>query len=232
MKHVILLILILATSGQAFAAEPQSLEQLKSRVLSYIQTQSATVEQGKPSIRLGHIDSRLKLAACPEDKIKVINPYNRPLSQISTLAVRCEAKHSWKIYVPVKISFKTSVIVAKRFLPRGRRIRAEDITRIETDTKRLKNGYFSDLQAVIGTISKQNIAAGRIIKPNSLKQAKLIYRGDKVHIVAAHPSIRVRMKGVALSSGALGEIIQVKNLSSKKQLEAKVVGRQKVHVNL
>ena len=87
------------------------------------------------------------------------------------------------------------------------------------------------MKSVLGMVCTKNIARGKVIKPGFLKQAKLIHKDDKVYVMAAHHRIKIRMKGMALSSGSLGEIMQVKNLSSETELKAKVANRQEVRVN-
>lgn len=53
-----------------------------------------------------------------------------------------------------------------------------------------------------------------------------------VTIVANVGGIEVRMKGKALKSGALGDWVSVKNVSSKRQIEGRVTDAGVIQVTL
>lgn len=232
MKRTFTLAITLLLSPCLWADSFQSVEQIKKLAYSYAKSRTQDIKHASVRIKVGDLDSRLQLASCPLDKLHAFSPYSRPIERTTTLGIRCDAKTRWKVYIPLSIKLVTPVIVAKHFIARGKVLHAKDLRTVEMDINRLKRGYFKTAQPIIGHISKRNIIAGRIITPSGLKIAKLIHRGERVHIIASHPSISVRMKGVALNSGSLGEIIRVKNVSSRKNLEATVVGPRQVQVNL
>ncbi|MCY1454933.1 flagella basal body P-ring formation protein FlgA [compost metagenome] len=60
----------------------------------------------------------------------------------------------------------------------------------------------------------------------------MVSKGDQVVISAMSPAINVRMPGEALSNGAPGEQIRVRNLSSGRVVKARVKGPGQVQVDM
>jgi flagella basal body P-ring formation protein FlgA len=76
------------------------------------------------------------------------------------------------------------------------------------------------------------VKAGMVLTPALLKPQLLIKRGEKVTILADTGAVQVRMEGKALMDGARGQVIRVRNLSSKREVEAAVVAPGIVQVRL
>jgi len=84
----------------------------------------------------------------------------------------------------------------------------------------------------LGKITRRPIRKGQIISPRLLAERKLVHRGDTVQIVAASEGFNIRMTGVALEPGHLGERIEVRNVQSKRIIEGQVTKAGVVHVSL
>jgi flagella basal body P-ring formation protein FlgA len=229
--RVIGLTTCLFISQLSCANEFQSLEVIKQKIEQYSQQQLAKTLIKDASVTIGSIDSRLKLKHCNEQDVRVFSPYHKTIIDTSTLGVKCSSKTvNWTIYVPIKIKASVAVLTSQNYLIRDHKIRNNDILIQKRDIHRLKRGYFTNKQQVVGKLAKRNIGKGKVITPADLKQAKLVYKGERVIISAVGKSLKVSMKGVAVNSGSVGEIIRVKNLSSSRIIEAKVVARGKVQV--
>jgi flagella basal body P-ring formation protein FlgA len=50
-------------------------------------------------------------------------------------------------------------------------------------------------------------------------------------MVARFNGLGVEARGIAMQRGGLGDIIRVKNISSKKILKARVIGEDRVEIN-
>jgi len=61
---------------------------------------------------------------------------------------------------------------------------------------------------------------------------RLIKAGQEVILLATTPQLEVRMKGKALSDGSRGDIIQVRNVRSKRVIEGVVTDIGTVRVNM
>jgi flagella basal body P-ring formation protein FlgA len=220
-------------SHMVFANQIQSIPELRASLHEFSQQMLNAQKITTATVKIGTIDSRLKLKQCPKDKLKIFIPYQKEITKTSTLGIKCSYKSTkWTLYVPLSIKIVSPVVVSKHFIPAGNLITENDIQLIEKNTNKIKLGYFKVAKRIVGTVAKRNIARGKIITPSDLKLANLIHKGERVIISALSNSIKVSMKGVAINSGTLGDIIRVKNLSSKRVIEAKIVARGKVEVNI
>jgi len=84
--------------------------------------------------------------------------------------------------------------------------------------------------AVLETIQKERVTITNMV-PTMLKAQRLIERGQRVTVLAGGNGLEVRMPAEALSHGAKGERIRVRNLSSHRIIEGVVAGAGLVRVN-
>ena len=70
------------------------------------------------------------------------------------------------------------------------------------------------------------------LRPSLLVTPKVIRRGTRVSIVATAPGFEIRAVGKALMDGGMGDVITVRNLRSKRQVDAVVARAGVVEVNL
>lgn len=84
--------------------------------------------------------------------------------------------------------------------------------------------------AAVGKRLKQRAAAGAMIFANMMEVQPLVEKGSLVTIVAESSSLYVRAAGVAMSAGGAGDQIVVQNISSKKDILARVLDDTTVRV--
>ena len=73
----------------------------------------------------------------------------------------------------------------------------------------------------------QNLSRGQIIKVRHLKERFTVVEGQAIIIYADLNGINVKMDGNALQNGHLNEWIKVRNISSGKVVEGKIVNEKK-----
>jgi len=183
------------------------------------------------NIEINTLDPRLNLAPC-EDALDLESPDSISNKQKFSIKVNCSNPQSWSVYVPVNIHYYGPVVVAQRHLSRNQKLSRNDVQIQEMEIAHINNSYFSRLQQVDGMIVKRPWRAGRALQPNMLHAPHLVKRGESVMIVASDPRFSIRMKGEALMPGAIGERIKVKNTSSKRTIEAIVIARGIVQIQL
>ncbi|PWY57435.1 flagella basal body P-ring formation protein FlgA [Legionella qingyii] len=231
MNKCILSVLLFFASTGLHADTIQSLEVLTNKIEQHIRNELSSYKEGTIRVTADKIDSRLNLKACAEDKLLVFNPYQSPILSTSTMGIKCqENDNHWSLYVPVKITVLKTIYVAKRALIKGSRLTQDDIYQTEMDVQRLNKGYFTEKDLLVGQICKQNISPNSPLNPHNIEAAKLINKGEHVSIVVNDNNLTVSMDGVALEDGTLGETIKVRNLSSKKVIEAQITDAKKVNV--
>lgn len=211
----------------------QSLDLLKNKIEAFVLNDLSTYAEGTVQVSADNIDTRLNLKACADDKLQILNPYQTPMLNTSTMAIKCiEKNNHWTLYVPIRITVLKTVLVAKRALIKGRPVTSSDIYQTEMDTQKLKQGYFTDKSELIGLVCKHDIPPDSPFNPYNIELAKLVHKGEQVTIVANNDNLTISMDGIALNEGVLGETVKVKNLSSKRTIEAQVSGKKNVRVVL
>ncbi|MCE0723085.1 MULTISPECIES: flagellar basal body P-ring formation chaperone FlgA [Legionella] len=231
MKKCILSVLLFFASTGLHAEAMQSPEILTNKIEQYIRNELSSYKEGIIRVTADKIDSRLNLKACADEQLVVFNPYQSPILNTRTMGIKCqENDNHWSLYVPVKITVLKTIYVAKRALIKGTRLAKDDIYQAEMDVQRLNHGYFTNQDLLIGQICKQNIGPNNPLSPYNIEAAKLINKGEHVSIVASDSNLTVSMDGIALEEGSLGETIKVRNLSSKKIIEAQITDSKKVNV--
>jgi flagella basal body P-ring formation protein FlgA len=232
-KKSILSVFLFFASICLYATQVQSLALLKEKIEQHVLNELSNYTEGKIQVSANKIDSRLNLKACAEDQLSVFNPYQTPILNSNTMAIKClEKENHWVLYVPITITVLKTVLVSKNMLVKGTQVKEDDIYQTELDTQKLKLGYFTDRKELVGLICKHDVSADSPFNPYNIELPKLVRKGEEVTIVANNDNLTVSMPGIALNEGALGDTIKIKNLSSKRIVEAQVAGEKRVKVVL
>ena len=89
---------------------------------------------------------------------------------------------------------------------------------------------FNDFNLVLGKRLKKSLRKGTILKERHLNPDWLVYKNQKIIIEHTIGEIFVKMNGIALSNGAKGDRILVKNISSNKTVEGFVNSEKKISI--
>lgn len=224
-------ILTVTAWSSSQAETMQSHQSIQEAAESFI-TERVTATEGKmPTARAGHLDSRLRLAAC-DVPIEAFQPDGGRTLGNTTVGVRCTGSNTWTLYVPVKVSLFGNVVTATRPLSRGMVVHAEDLKLAEKDLTRIQASYFTDISQVAGKQVTRKVTMGKPITSAMVKAPLQVERGQRVNLIVASGKLVVRMTGKALEDGASGERIQVRNISTKRVLEGVVMSATMVQVNM
>ncbi len=77
----------------------------------------------------------------------------------------------------------------------------------------------------------QPIAAGRCITRRDVIERPIVRRGQVVEVIAHHGQLAIRMKALALESGASGSLIKLRNIESRKEFSGQILNENKVQVH-
>lgn len=234
MKRLILALICVAAClpvGTAVATETfQPLDTITAVVENFLKAQTADSSVSS-RIETSPLDPRLRLGLC-EQPLEAFFPAGARKQGNVTVGVRCTGSAPWSIYVPAKVLVYDHVVVAVRPLSRGTLLTAEDMEIKELDVTSLAGGYFSSTDQVVGRTLRRNIQLGAAIGPGIVELPKVVRRGERVQILARTAGMEVRMEGEALEDGAEGELIRVRNRSSKRSVEGRVTGPGIIEVRL
>lgn len=206
--------------------------QLPQLVKSFVRQAFASQAESysRVEVIVGRLDSRLKLTPCKQPlKHKVHSQTLKPGRIL--VQTQCPGAHPWKIYLPVTIKAYRAVVVSRTNIARGQVLKVEDLELQEREVSQHKNFGLHRLNQAVNQVAKRHIRSGHVLSPMHIEPPKIIQRGSKIDIVANSGRVSVSMSGTALSDGRLGDLINVKNISSNKILRAKVIAPGRVATN-
>ena len=221
----------------AAAAFPLSAEELQSHAVireaarQHILSQWRSEPAAEITVLPAEIDRRLRLAQCTQP-LESFSPSSVSSGAKQTVGIRCHGTQNWTLYVAVRVEVSKPVLVAEHRLERGRVLSATDFRLEKRMVSELHRGYIENPANALGSKLKQTLKRGDVLAPGALKRPPAVKRGSQVTILGRTGGIEVRMAGKALSDGARGERIKVKNSSSNRQIEATVIDHGIVEVVL
>jgi len=115
-------------------------------------------------------------------------------------------------------------------MPAGAIPGPEDVRMARVRVASVHTDVARDLVAVIGMQLKRQVPAGTPIPVAQLMRPTQVTRGDPVRLQLQVGGLSLAGQGLALESGATGERIRVRNVSSQAVIEAEVAGPGVVRV--
>lgn len=229
---LVLALLLLATGQGVGATEGryQSLAAIHEAVFQFVKEKfqgPGVVDE----VIIEHLDPRLRLAACGGE-LQPFVPEGQLNASRLTVGVRCSAPKPWRLYVPVRVTRHIEVLVASRPLPRGVALTEDAIRYAPRDPADLSGAWYTQPKQLLGLETRRAIRAGEVLSPQLVTSARLIRRGQELILFATTGAMTVTMKGKALEDGVEGDIVRVRNLSSNRIVEGRVIDADKVQVSL
>jgi len=124
------------------------------------------------------------------------------------------------------------VVCLTKQLDRHALLTEEDITIIRRDVSGLDPRMLNSLDDALGKQLKTSLRVGSILYSHLLESPPLVKRGDLVTIMARSGAVKVTAPGQVRNAGALGELVRVKNLMSRRVIYATVLGTNLVETEM
>lgn len=125
-----------------------------------------------------------------------------------------------------------SAIVSGKQLSKGEILTKEVLVSQKKPFTKLPSDAVFNEEEILGKELKVSLRPGEVIRRSYLNEPLVIRRNQEVLIVVRFKNLLVKAKGKALQDGKLGEVIKVKNISSKKEVWGKVVSSNEIEVML
>ncbi|MEO1036248.1 MAG: flagellar basal body P-ring formation chaperone FlgA [Pseudomonadota bacterium] len=174
------------------------------------------------------LDPRLNLAPCSTPLAATLNAPLQPNARRAVVRVACGSPQPWKVYVSVHLRRLIDVAVAARPLAPGEVLRPDDFVMRRRALADLPPDVLPAMRSIAGQELRQALLPGDVVRRHQLRRPVVLARGQLVAIVSEVPGVSVRMRGVAQSAGTAGAIIAVKNLSSGRLVQARVLDADRV----
>jgi len=210
-------------------AEPAASEQIDRAVSHYLDgiLAAEASRQGWHGMRFNHdstqLNSSAQLHTCRQPLAVGASGDNPSVLARQRLEVSCADQPGWTVVVSSQANVFVPAVFASRVIERGQSIRAEQVRLQELNIGKAPRGFFHDLDAVVGQGAKRRIRANQLLSPGLLTRPTLVRRGQRVRIVASQDGIQASTLGEALENGQRDAVIRIRNLSSEKTIEAKVL---------
>lgn len=128
-----------------------------------------------------------------------------------------------------KLKWHQPVVYATKALVRDERIDPA-VLAYRIDTVGMADGFAWDAVQLQGAQLRQGVGAYRPIELDDVEQAKAVRSGSSVMLIARVNGLGIEVQGIAMQRGGIGDVIKVKNLSSKKILTGKIVAVGRVEI--
>lgn len=146
------------------------------------------------------------------------------------LIVRVDEQVRKNLTVPVEVEALAEMVVSTRTLERGEVITSPDLAIAKRDLARVQGRFLKDADEALGLRVKTPMRANTPLRGDYLERVPVVKNGQIVTIVAENEIVKITTTGRAKGNGAVGELITVQNVSSLKDLTARVVDAMTVKV--
>jgi flagella basal body P-ring formation protein FlgA len=181
-------------------------------------------------MRLGHLDSRLRLKAC---QTALSLSFNRPNVVWGQTALNISCTDlGWKIHLPVLIEIFDDVLVATKPLMRGQIIDAKMVKLEKKRISDLNSGFFDSKDQLKNLEVKRALRRGDILTSANLAPKLMVKSGQRVTLILDYKGITIKSSGKALRSARLGEVVKVRNSQSLRIVEGVVSAEATVRVQI
>jgi len=227
-KRAGFLILLLGW-GSACVASPLS-QQFETKVRQEVSRYLA----GK-HLQATRVDIQAKLpkgldkAVCDDMRLTRPRAERPPIGRVH-YKVTCAEPNRWSGKALALVDVYARVVTASRVIDRGEVINPRMLNLSEARLAELRNGYEISNERLVGKRAKRRIREGQVMLTQFLDAPLLVSKGSHVTLKVVGGGFAVSTRAEALESGALGERVMVRNLSSDQQVEAVVVGHDTVEI--
>lgn len=134
--------------------------------------------------------------------------------------------------VSLDVRLSADLLVPIRNIKRHEKLHPEMFTVKRFDITTRTERMLAEVEHMTGCRAKQNLTAGRYVPLSRLEKIPDIENGAQIAIIGGSSLLEIRVKGVALQNGNIGESIRVKNVDSRKILVGRVIGPGTVEIAL
>ena len=210
-----LLITALLCCGSARAQAPARMDPavLKQTVEQFLQVQAAGLP-GEVSVKVGSIDPRMSLAACPAPQAFLM-PGARAWGK-TTVGVKCATPSSWTVYIQATVSVQADYIASAVPLAQGQAIEAGQLVAVKGDLTMLPAGIATDIGQVVGRSTNVSLPSGTPLRLDTLRSKPVVQPGQMVKLVSSGNGFSVSAEARAMSTAGEGQVVQVKTAAGQQ----------------
>ena len=197
---------------------------------------SALIKQGVDTADEIELSDRLFTIHAPDEidtKLTVAEvSYNKRSGRLTaTLKVTSGKPGEINRVISGWVRKMTSIPVLTRRFSANQVIKKHDIKMIPVRTNRVQKDIVFKKSDLIGKSSSRSLSPGRPLRQSDVRPLLMVTKGSLVTMILQGKFLRLTARGRALEDGGKGDVIRIRNLKSKKQVEAVIIGPGRVSVD-
>lgn len=182
-------------------------------------------------VRRTIISGDLKL---PEGKVdyEIVAPQQWEGWGNISVAVLARQKDKVLRNIPVRVDVEAlaDTVVTLQQINYGELISAADVVLQKREITYNSHLAARTIDEVVGKKARTTLRANQPVRADQVERVPLVKSGQIVTIVAENEVLKISVSGKARSSGAEGDMIRVQNLTSLKEMPARVIDASTVQV--
>ena len=119
------------------------------------------------------------------------------------------------------------ILVLSKSIEKGNYIKKRDLVFINSTRK---HNFYNNKEELIGRKVKQNLRKGQHLQPRHLFKKYSVNEGDAVVIISKFKNTEVSTGGIAMKSGNIGDVLEVKNSRSGTIVKGTLEKNKKINV--
>jgi flagella basal body P-ring formation protein FlgA len=199
-----------AQTSPAAAGARQNLNALKGVVEQFLKAEASGMP-GEVSVKVGAIDPRTAVAACPAPQA-FLQPGARAWGK-TTVGVRCTAPSNWTLFIQAQVSVQAEYVAAALPLAQGQPVEQGQLVLVKGDIAAMPAGIITDMGQAIGRTPTVSLAAGTPLRLDTLKSKPVVQANQAVRLVLNGNGFSVSADGKAIGTAGDGQIVQVRTPS-------------------
>lgn len=181
--------------------------------------------------KCGTCDYKLQINSVPQNlltdwELDMNVDFNKSTVMIPAFSASAPEK---KGYVVVELKKYANVPVLNRALKVGDVV-TEDAVTTEMRLLQSYQDAITDAKSVIGMQATRFLTAGQMLSTRDLKRETILKKGQMVKAIFGAEALEISITAQAEESGAVGDVIKVKNVDSNKMFAAKIIDRGVVKI--
>ena len=185
-----------------------------------------TVDRGLLRIEFPQRAQAFLDAPLGQARVEIEHTSNNTLGRVPLVVRRFRGDHVLldEQHLLLDVAQPVLAFVAVRSVGRGQTITSRDVEIAEVMWTDSRSVPLTDTYSVVGQTAAMALREGAPVRETDLRSPVIVQRGDYLTVRAVVGELVVRMPVKALDSGAMGEVIKVRNEGSRETLLVRVTG--------
>ncbi|TYC48604.1 flagellar basal body P-ring formation protein FlgA [Rhodobacterales bacterium] len=207
-------------------------DQLEELVRNALVETDASLDPANLDIKLVQAPDKVLADPKVKDPIRFDRVDWSQSSGLFTIQATVAAEHGVK---PLTLSGKATemieVLALVQPLRRGDILREEDVVTVRLARRKVPAGTLDDPSEIIGKQARNSLRSNTPLSRKDFQRPVLVKRGEKVTVNFEMPGMKLTSRAQAMDDGAVGDLIDVMNLQSRRIVPATILSRGQVRVN-